>query len=125
MVSLQPQFASPGIRGSRKLFQRNADGAVIGWGNPDGKALVQVGMSIRQVDAWSVFWVDAYVIYARDTLPPPQGMHYHTYAVDDDTMIRTVFDAYFGNAGVYKRVRFTSEEWIWTEEEGWEPEDHC
>ena len=131
----------------RLLYARDSTGSVTHWGSPDGVHLVQVAdaavthsheaqergyeeahlheQRVEAVPCWSVLWVSVWVIFAHSSMHGQGWQHYSTYAVEDYEAIRPVFDAYFGTAGLYNRARFEVEEWVWTREGGWEPEDWC
>ena len=110
----------------RRVFAREADGEVVSWGSPDIKHLLDVQPGhIEEVLAWSVLWVSVWVTYANQRRHGHGWQLYATFAVEDYDVLRPTFDAYFGTCGLYKRLRFEVEHWIWTAEGGWEAEDNC
>ena len=109
------------------MFLRNGDGDVVSWGPPNRQHLVerppQPGVHVDP--AWSVVWVTVWVQWAD---PQNRGYGWHefgTFAAEGFERAAFVFDEYYGTAGLYNRASFSSEQWIWTEAGGWEPEDHC
>ena len=77
-------------------------------------------------DCWRVIWVEAYVrdFTRRSGFVHVKGWkHWATFPVLRWRHIPRVFHTWFGTLGLFRRVSFHVEEWIWTQEEGWKFDD--
>ena len=73
-------------------------------------------------------------IYIRDIGHPHSPFLFGTdigwqragvFQVPDLAKLNEVFNQYYKDLGLYKRVAFWVEEWIWTAEAGYETMDYC
>ena len=129
--------AQLGLKIARIAMQHANDGRVTDWGPPNSTSLVEGWVVvegpaclsphpfIQQVPCWKVLHVDIYVLRDGPQLQPGDSGwgHYVSYVVHDWEDVRPIFDRCFGTGGLYNRVRFSVESWLWTAEAGWECDD--
>ena len=101
---------------------------VKAWGRSTRQEIERIGNQVMQrVNYWDILWVDVYV---RDFANIYSGYHgvkawifYRRYPVREWCDIRRVFDEYLCTAGLYARVSFHVEQWMWSMENEWEIDD--
>ena len=96
---------------------------VFDWGLATGTHLVDVGHRVLDVECWRVLWVEAYVrdfAIGSEFAHEEGWKHWATFPVLLWYEIPRVFHLFFGTMGLYRRVSFHVEEWVWTQEDGWE-----
>ena len=99
---------------------------VIDWGPATGTHLVDPERRLQVVECWQVLWVNAYVRHfpRRSQLcGEPGWVHWATFPVMQWSEIPNVFKDYFATGGLYTRVSFHVEAWIWTKQCGWTCDD--
>ena len=102
-------------------------GDVVDWGCPNGWALVRLTSGgVGQTPCWKLLHIRAKLrdFAGRVRYKGDHGWWAHAdYWVDEWSLIRMVFDEFFGTCGWYHRVSFQVEACIWTMEEGWDVDD--
>ena len=99
---------------------------VFDWGPATGTDLVDPERHLKKVDCWHVLWVNA---YARGFPGPsqfygvPGWVHWGIFPVMQWSEIPNVFQEHFAGGGLYQRVCFHVEAWIWKEQCGWTCDD--
>ena len=110
-------------------YSLDADGdlRVSDWGQPSKQEADMMGDDIDYVEYWEILWVN---IYVRDFAGYYCGFrgdrgwtHYACFPVKAWCYISDVFDEYLGTAGLYHRVSFHVESWLWSGRSNWEIDD--
>ena len=116
----------------------NQHGIIVHWGEPNDHMFVDiknpelatrydVQKLVLNAPAWKVLYVRVYDrnnLGDHSSLPGDHGWTYVcNYSVINWTDIRPVFDKYWATSGVYERVAFFVETWVYTEQQGWQVDD--
>ena len=106
---------------------RNDTGSVYNWGPPNSFSVVHFGNRALRVPAWQIIFVNAYI---RNESAGAGRVEDHgwiwrcSFCTTGWHQVPSIFEEYYGSAGVYRRVAFFVEIWVWTQEGGWEALDY-
>ena len=114
----------------RYAYDSNYDGhqpilRVVEWGPGTSGHLVDLEEGVLAVEGWEVLWVDAYVRGYKLGDAGWGDSPWATFPVLQWSEIPNVFESFFATGGLYTRVSFHVEKWIWTRECGWECDDQA
>ena len=118
----------------------DGDGEIVEWGRANTtmlqdfvfdegepeEELESERRGIRTVEAWRVLYVHVSIrnIWAPTHLAVPDyWTHYVSYCVERWDQIVPHLNDFYASVGVANRFRWEVEPWLWTQQDGWEPED--
>ena len=111
-------------------------GEIVDWGPANTTMLqeydvwtfrgVPMTRGLREVAAWRVLYVHVWVRNIdriTQVAVPEYWTHYRSYCVERWEQIVQHVNDYYASGGVANRYSWEVEAWLWTEQDGWEPED--
>ena len=114
------------------FIQYDEHGVIVEWGPPNATTLVDVCVEgqtnqVLRVDAWKVLYVKVWI---RNIYRPTQFAcvsrweHMCSFVVERWDQVFPHFELFYGSAGIANRFKWDVERWLWTSQNGWEPDDY-
>ena len=108
------------------MFRYNT-GLVYDWGPANSVSVIQYADGVMRVPSWHILFVNVYIRNesAGAGRTEDRGWMWRcSFCTTGWHEVPTIFDEYYGSAGVYTRVAFFVEIWVWTYQNGWEALDY-
>ena len=112
------------------FIQYDEHGVIVEWGPPNATTLVDVCVEgqtnqVLRVDAWKVLYVKVWIRNTDHDTPFASVSHWQqafSFVVERWDQVFPHFDRFYLSAGIANRWKWEVETWLWTSQNGWEPD---
>ena len=116
------------------MIAYDGNGVIVAWGPANSTTSIDVSVQgqtneMLEVDAWKVLYVTVWIrntytpLYGRTLALTDHWLNMTSFVVESWEQIFPHFLSYYSSERIANRFRWEVEKWIWTKQNGWEPDD--